>query len=74
VYLAIASKGDPILRADKLYVRHLLDIYINLTQQTRLHYEPAEVFNAGTPLLRHDRNPDGEAADGGLLMSVSVCV
>ena len=53
-------------RADKLYIRLLLDIYSNPIAIPNLTLPESELCNAGTVLLLYDQDPDGEDDQTGI--------
>ena len=65
-FLAFVNHGDPVARADKPYIRLLLDVYSRPTPLPYLNFEPSELCNAGTVILLYDRNPDGDDDDIGV--------
>lgn len=65
-FLAFVNHGDPVARADKPYIRLLLDVYSRPIPLPYLDFEAPELCNAGTVLLLYERNPDGDEDDIGI--------
>jgi hypothetical protein len=63
LFLSFVTKGDSVPRADKPYIRSLLEIYVKPRPHDRITFAPAELFNCGGVIMLHDRNPDSEDAD-----------
>ncbi|ORY10613.1 Alpha/Beta hydrolase protein [Clohesyomyces aquaticus] len=62
-FLALVTHGDPVPRADRPYIRQLLQLYSNpsdLPRDADFHFDPPELWNAGNPIILFDKNPDGD--------------
>jgi len=63
-FLAFAVQGDVVVRADRPYVRKILEIYsaggAAMTAVPTLQFEEPELRNAGKLILLFDKNPDGD--------------
>lgn len=62
-FLSIVNNGDPVVRADKPYIRTLLEVYVKPNPEERLDFAASELFNCGSVILLHDRNVESEDAD-----------
>ena len=65
-FLAFVAHGDPVARADRTYIKRLLEVYGRAEHNVALSYESPELYNAGKLLMLHDRNPDGDEVDTGV--------
>jgi hypothetical protein len=54
------NHGDPIARADKPYIKKLLEVYANPNPQIPVAFAPATLFSAGTTVLLYDENQDAD--------------
>jgi hypothetical protein len=74
LFMSIVNQGDPVARADKAYIRSLVELYtkhgptefINASPQTlKKEWElpPAELANAGVVVVAHDTKADIKETD-----------
>jgi hypothetical protein len=62
-FLAFAAYGDLVARADRPYVRQVLQIYSSSDAVTPLpdfQFDPAELWNAGTLIVLFDKSIDSD--------------
>ena len=50
-------------RAEKSYVRTLLEVYVKPSHEQRIDFGPAELRSCGTVLVLYDRNADSEDSE-----------
>jgi hypothetical protein len=58
--LSFVNYGDLVTRADKSYIRTLINVYAHPNPATRLDFSSAELFNVGESVMLYDENEDGE--------------
>ena len=63
IVLALAVHGDPVVRADRSYVKVLLDLYAKSELGTPFEFDEPELQNAGRVVMLYDRNPDEDHDD-----------
>lgn len=62
-FLAFATYGDLVTRADRPYVRQILQVYSSsdaLTPLPNLQFDPPELWNAGTLIVLFDKSLDSD--------------
>jgi hypothetical protein len=65
-FLAFVAHGDPVPRADRPFVRQLLQIYSTSSddpETAAFQFDPPELFNAGNTIVLFDNNADGDEDD-----------
>ncbi|KAF2152247.1 alpha/beta-hydrolase [Myriangium duriaei CBS 260.36] len=61
-FLAIVAHGDPVPRADRPFVRQILQIYSNVsdTPLQNFQFDPPELYSAGDLVVLFDKNLEGD--------------
>jgi len=62
-FLAFAAHGDLVARADRPYIRQVLQIYSSSDTVAHLsdfQFDPAELWNAGTLIILFDKSIDSD--------------
>ena len=60
LFLSLVNQGDPVPRAEKEYVKTLLEVYVQSKPDRVIAFNPPELQCCGTVLALLDRNPDSE--------------
>jgi len=63
-FLAFVACGDIVVRADRPYIRKILEIYgasdSTSSPTPQIQFEEVELYNPGNLVMLFDNNPDGE--------------
>ena len=71
LFMSIVNQGDPVARADKAYIRSLVELYAKTsptdaslqTSKKEWTLPPAELANAGVVIVAHDTKADIKETD-----------